>query len=124
MRYYFIKDQVETGDVVIGHFPTEEMLGDHFTKPLQGALVRKCRAEIMNITYELDMGEICVNHITRLILDSHRSVLGIVAGQEVKTVLQSDQILEHVKVCKMPLNWIMERGHGRLGVMLTSLGKM
>ena len=57
MRYYFIKDWVETGDVVIEHCPTEKMLGDHFTKPLQGALFRKFRAEIMNIPDDLDMGE-------------------------------------------------------------------
>ena len=44
VRYYFIKDQVETGDVVIEHCPTENMLGDHFTKPLQGTLFRKFRA--------------------------------------------------------------------------------
>ena len=55
--YYFIKDRVETGDVVIENFPTEKMMGDHFTKPLQGALFRKFRAEIMNIPDDLDMGE-------------------------------------------------------------------
>ena len=54
VRYYFIKYRVETGDVVIKQFPTEEMLGDHFTNPLQGALFRKFRAEIMNITDDLD----------------------------------------------------------------------
>ena len=42
---------------MIEHCPTEEMLGDHFTKPLQGALFRKFRAEIMNIPDDLDMGE-------------------------------------------------------------------
>ena len=57
VRYYFIKDWVETGDVVIEHFPTEEILGYHFTKPLQGVLLRKFRAEIMNIPGDLDMGE-------------------------------------------------------------------
>ena len=56
MRYYFIKDRVETKDVVIEHFPTEKILGDHFTKPLQGALFRTFRAEIMNIPDDLDMG--------------------------------------------------------------------
>ena len=43
VRYYFIKDWLETGDVVIEHFLTEKMLGDHFIKPLQGALFKKCR---------------------------------------------------------------------------------
>ena len=57
VRYYFIKDWVETGDVVIEHCLTEKMLGDHFTKPLQGALFRNFRAEIMNIPDDLDMGE-------------------------------------------------------------------
>ena len=57
VRYYFIKDQVETGDVVIEHCLTEKMLGDHFTKPLQGALFGKFRAEIINIPDDLDMGE-------------------------------------------------------------------
>ena len=33
VRYYLIKDQVENGDVVIEHCPTEEIVGDHFTKP-------------------------------------------------------------------------------------------
>ena len=32
-------------------------MGDHFTNPLQGALFRKFRAEIMNIPDDLDMGE-------------------------------------------------------------------
>ena len=58
VRYYFIKNRVETGDMVIKNFPTEKMLGDHFTKPLQGALFRKFRAEIMNIPDDLGMGEI------------------------------------------------------------------
>ena len=33
-HYYFIKDWVETGDVVIKHCLTEEMVGAPFTKPL------------------------------------------------------------------------------------------
>ena len=57
VRYYFINDWVETRDVVTEHFPREEMLGDHFTNPLQGALFINFRAEIMNIPYDLDMGE-------------------------------------------------------------------
>ena len=55
--YYFIKYQVETKDVVIEHCPTEEIFGDHFTKPLQGALSRKFRVEIMNIPDDLHMGD-------------------------------------------------------------------
>ena len=55
VRYYFIKDQVETGGVGIKHFPTEEILVDHFTKPLEGAVFRKFREEIMNVPHDLDI---------------------------------------------------------------------
>ena len=57
MRYYFIKNPVETGYVVIEHCLVEKMLGDHVTKPLLGALFSKFRAEIMNIPDDLNMGE-------------------------------------------------------------------
>ena len=57
VRYYFIKDWVETGDMVIEHFTTEERLEDHFTNPLQGVLLRKFRSEIMNIPDNMDMGK-------------------------------------------------------------------
>ena len=57
VHYNFIKDLVEARDVVIEHFSTEEMMGDHFTRPLQGALFRKFRAKIMNIPDDLDMGK-------------------------------------------------------------------
>ena len=46
---------------MIKHFPMDEMLGDHFTKPLQGALSIKFRAEIMNIPGDLDMGKIGID---------------------------------------------------------------
>ena len=41
-----------------------------------------------------------------------------------KMVLWSAQILEHVKVRTVPLNWRKEISHGRLGATLTLLGKM
>ena len=39
------------------HCPTEGILGDHFTNPFQGAMFRKYRAEIMNISDDLDIVE-------------------------------------------------------------------
>ena len=55
VRYYFIKEQVESGEGVIEHCQTTEMLGNHFTKPLQGALFMKFRAEMIIIPYYLNM---------------------------------------------------------------------
>ena len=36
IRYFFIKDKVENKDMQIVYCPTNDMLGDFFTKPLQG----------------------------------------------------------------------------------------
>jgi len=38
IRYFFIKDRVKTEGISIVHCPTDEMLADFFTKPLQGNL--------------------------------------------------------------------------------------
>jgi hypothetical protein len=41
VRYFFIKDRIGNGDISLKHCPTGDMVGDHFTKPLQGAQLRK-----------------------------------------------------------------------------------
>ena len=43
IRYFFIKDQVQQEKIDIHYCPTEEMLADFYTKPLQGALFNKFR---------------------------------------------------------------------------------
>ena len=47
IRYFFIKDRLKTDNIRIEYCPTEEMLADFFTKPLQGSLFRKLREVIM-----------------------------------------------------------------------------
>jgi hypothetical protein len=49
IRYFFIKDQVDSKRVKIEHCPTGDMLADFFTKPLQGMQFRTLRNQIMNI---------------------------------------------------------------------------
>ena len=49
IRYFFIKDRVASGEVKIEHCPTNEMIGDFFTKPLQGMQFIKFRDMIMNV---------------------------------------------------------------------------
>ena len=49
LRYFYIKDRVDSKDIVIEHCPTKVMWGDFFTKPLQGDLFRKMRDKVMNI---------------------------------------------------------------------------
>ena len=57
VRYYFIKDRIACGELAVQHFPTQNMLADHFTKPLQGELFRKFRVELMNIPKDMDMAD-------------------------------------------------------------------
>ena len=47
IRYFFLTDQVEKGNVAIEHVPTDDMTGDFFTKPLQGQKFEKFRKLIM-----------------------------------------------------------------------------
>jgi Reverse transcriptase (RNA-dependent DNA polymerase) len=80
IRYFFITDRVADKDLTIEYCPTKEMLADYFTKPLQGALFRKLRDELMN----LDPGYVSA-------LD-RRSVLGIHLGLD--EVLAENQVTD------------------------------
>ena len=41
IRYFFVKDRIEKKELDLVYCPTEEMLADFFTKPLQRALFHK-----------------------------------------------------------------------------------
>ena len=49
IRYFFIKDKVDKKEVVIKYEPTEAMVSDFMTKPLQGSLFQKFRVRILGI---------------------------------------------------------------------------
>lgn len=49
IRYFFIIDRINQGDVTVQHFPTSEMVADFFTKPLQSAAFRNFRDAILNV---------------------------------------------------------------------------
>jgi len=49
IRYFFVKDRIDAGEVRIEYCPTQHMLADFFTKPLQGTQFRLFRDQIMNI---------------------------------------------------------------------------
>ena len=46
--YFFIKDRVDSGEIKIEYKPTEEMIADILTKPLQRELFRHLRALLLN----------------------------------------------------------------------------
>jgi hypothetical protein len=47
VRYFFVKDRVEQGEIVCRHQPTGSMLADVLTKPLQGKLFRVLQQELL-----------------------------------------------------------------------------
>jgi hypothetical protein len=49
VRYYFVTDKIKNGEVKIEYCPTKDMLGDFFTKPLQGSAFAKMRDKILNL---------------------------------------------------------------------------
>ena len=49
IRYFFITDRIEKGEISVEHCPTLDMVGDYFTKPLQGSHFRRLRNTIMGI---------------------------------------------------------------------------
>jgi hypothetical protein len=47
IRYFFLTDQIEKGNLSIEYCPTSEMIGDFWSKPLQGKLFQKFKKQIM-----------------------------------------------------------------------------
>ena len=47
VRYFFIKDRIESMEIVMEHLGTEDLVADILTKPLQGELFRKLRRMLL-----------------------------------------------------------------------------
>jgi hypothetical protein len=52
IRYFFVTDRIAAGDLNVEYCPTLDMIGDYFTKPLQGSLLRKFWNTILGINEE------------------------------------------------------------------------
>ena len=53
IKYFFVTDQIEKGWLHVRYCPTDEMVADINTKPLQGELFRKMRAAVQNCPEDL-----------------------------------------------------------------------
>ena len=49
LRFFFVKDRIESGEVSIQYLPTGAMIADLLTKPLQGSQFRRLRGELLNL---------------------------------------------------------------------------
>ena len=71
-RYFWIKDGLRSEGITMEHCPTEQMMADFFTKPLQGSLFRKFCDIILGYEHILTLNsdgvessdEECVGHNT------------------------------------------------------------
>ena len=48
-RYFFIRNRIECGEIIIRHMPTESMIADLLTKPKQGEDFKNMRKKILGI---------------------------------------------------------------------------
>ena len=55
IRYFFIKDRIDTGEIELKQLPTHEMIADILTKPLSGKLFRDPRDLMLNIRDDLEI---------------------------------------------------------------------
>jgi hypothetical protein len=44
-----VTDKIRKGEIKVAYCPTQEMLGDFFTKPLQGTQFVRMRSKILNL---------------------------------------------------------------------------
>ena len=51
IRYFYVSDHIQNKTLSLKHCPTEEMLADYFTKPLQGALFTRLCNHIMGAEF-------------------------------------------------------------------------
>ena len=49
VRYFFVKDVIDAGRLNVLHSPTEEMIGDFMTKPLQGSKFKEFRVSLLGM---------------------------------------------------------------------------
>lgn len=48
IRYFWIKDRIASGEAIIEHLPTNDMVSDILTKPLQGKKFLELREKLLN----------------------------------------------------------------------------
>ena len=51
VRYFFIKDRIDAGEIEVKYMPTDEMIADILTKPLQGKKFIELRTKLLNWHY-------------------------------------------------------------------------
>ena len=107
IRYFWIKDRSVDEGITIRHCPTLEMLGDFFTKPLQGNLFRTFRNVLLGAAHidTLTASSLATaeERVGKIRADCHRTgVKGIVDTREYSTIIQRNPIGDRELVGVLP----------------------
>ena len=78
IQFFCVTDKVKSGKLHAEHCPTKEMIGDHFSEPLVGALFQKSRNMIPGGCGG-DMGK-CRRACKQLTAESHKRKLAMTNG--------------------------------------------
>ena len=88
LYHYFVTDRINCGEIKLQYCPTTEMIGDYFTKPLQGTLFNKFRDRVLNI--QVDPSPVPVTD-HRSVLGQHRSHATEQSHRQSRATTQYDQ---------------------------------
>ena len=73
--YYMIKDKITVGDATLNHLPTESVMADHFTNPLQGSVFASSKQRSRKLL-STQLMWICAGiYHASISFSAHRSVL-------------------------------------------------
>lgn len=51
VRYFWLKERIQNGELTITYCPTDDMVADLLTKPLQGSKFLKFREQLLNWSF-------------------------------------------------------------------------
>ena len=102
IRYFYVADHIQNKTLSLRHCPTEEMLADYFTKPLQGSLFIRLRNHIMGADF--DAGD---RQNQRSVLDYHDE-----QDENISGPAEQDQNHENVRVMGATTNQQVAKARG------------
>ena len=79
--YFFLGDVAKRQHITIDYCPTDEMIGDFFTKPLGGAKFRRFRNIIMNISHD-DNGPVDVDALMTVHNEKTQEIFDVISQHE------------------------------------------
>ena len=102
IHYFYVTDHIQNKTLSLRHCPTEEMLADYFTKPLQGSLFIRLRNHIMGADF--DAGN---RQNQRSVLDYHDE-----QDENISGPVEQDQNHENVRVAGATKNQHVAKARG------------